>query len=123
QRCRRYFGTAGREFVSRLQEDRSEDPAGLREVLSKYRAKYRRAALDAIEAKNLRSLTRTSSRFATVYAAGCLAIEYGILPWSKKRLLKAILECQLAGLRQLAREPIRGELTEASLRAKLVKYL
>jgi uncharacterized protein (DUF927 family) len=123
QRCRRYFGTAGREFVSRLQEARSEDPAGLREVLSKYRARYRRAAKDAIEVENQRSLRRTSSRFATVFAAGCLAIEYGILPWSKKRLLKAILECQLAGLRQLAREPRGGEHTEATLRAKLVGYL
>jgi putative DNA primase/helicase len=123
QRCRRYFGTAGREFVSRLQEARSDDPAGLREGLSKYRARYRRAAKDAIEVEGLRSLTRTSSRFATVFAAGCLAIAYGILPWSKKALLKAILECQFAGLRQLAQEPRGGEPTEATLRTKLVRYL
>jgi hypothetical protein len=58
-----------------------------------------------------------------VFAAGCLAIRYGILPWSKKALLKAILECQLAGLRQLTREPRGGEPTEAALRAKLIGYL
>ena len=91
-------------------------------MLSEYRAKYRKAAADAIEAESLRSLTRTSSRFATVFAAGCLAIEYGILPWSKKALLKAILQCQLAGLRLLAHEPRRGEPTAATLRAKLVGY-
>jgi putative DNA primase/helicase len=123
QGSRRYFGTAGREFLSRLQKDRNDDLVGLKKVLSEYRARYRKAAAKAIEIERLRSLTRTSSRFATVFAAGCLAIRYGILPWSKGDLLKAILECQLAGLRQLAREPRGGEPTEAALRAKLIGYL
>jgi hypothetical protein len=52
-----------------------------------------------------------------------LAIRYKILPWSSKRLLAAILECQMAGLRQLARESSFGEPSEAMLRTKLVSHL
>jgi len=123
QRCRRYFGTAGRKFVSHLIKARTEDLAELKSVLSDYRARYQKAAKKAMESQGLNSLTRTSSRFATVFAAGCLAITYGILPWSKKQLLEAILECHLAGLRQLAHASRGGEPSEASLRAKLVAYL
>jgi len=123
QRCRRSFGTAGPEFARLLVEHRDRDRAGLKRLLAKYRARYRKALRKAVKAEGLRSLTRTDSRFATVYAAGCLAIRYGILPWSRKRLLLAILYCQLAGLRQLAREPRTGEPSEAALRTKLVGYL
>jgi putative DNA primase/helicase len=123
RRSQQYFGAAGREFISRLQVDRKADLTGLKDVLSEYRARYRKAAKEAIDVTGLRSLSRTSSRFATVFAAGCLAIAYGILPWSKRRLLAAILECHLAGLRQLAHASRAGEPTEASLRAKLVGYL
>jgi putative DNA primase/helicase len=122
QRCRRYFGTPGPEFVRCLLRHRDEDRDGLKKVLAKYRKRYRRALNKAIQAEGLRSLTRTASRFATVYAAGRLAVRYGILPWSRRRLLQAILDCQLAGLRLLAQEPSAGEPSEAAIRGKLVRY-
>jgi putative DNA primase/helicase len=122
-RCRRYFGTAGPEFVRLLLEHRDDDRTGLKKVLSKYRKRYRRALKVAAKAEGLRSLIRTASRFATVYAAGRLAIRYEILPWSSERLLAVILECQMAGLRLLAREPRNTEPSEAMLRVKLVAYL
>jgi putative DNA primase/helicase len=123
QGCRRYFGTAGPEFARLLVEHRDKDRADLKSLLADYRASYRRALREALSSEGLQSLSRTASRFATVYAAGRLAIRYKILPWSRKRLLRAILECQLAGLRQLAREPRIEEPSEAALRTKLVGYL
>jgi hypothetical protein len=32
-------------------------------------------------------------KFAAPYAAGCLAIKFGILPWQRERLLQALLSC------------------------------
>jgi putative DNA primase/helicase len=122
QRCRRFFGTASPEFARLMLKHRDKDRADLQKLLAKYRARYRKVLRQAIQAEGLRCLTRTASRFATVYAAGRLAIRYEILPWSSKRMRQAILECQLAGLRQLAREP-RTTPSEAALRAKLVGYL
>jgi uncharacterized protein (DUF927 family) len=123
QRSRRYFGTAGPEFVGRLLRHRDRDRQGLAKDLATYRRRYRNALKRKVEAEGLRPLKRTSSRFATVFAAGRLAIRYKILPWSKRRLLEAILDCQLAGLRQLAREPRTTPASEAALRTKLVEYL
>jgi putative DNA primase/helicase len=123
RRCRRYYGTAGPEFVRRLLQHRDEDGVDLKTVLAGYRKDYRRALTEAALAEGLHSLTRTASRFATVYASGCLAIRYRILPWSKKRLLRAILECHLAGLRQLDCESRSGEPSETALRLKLTAYL
>jgi putative DNA primase/helicase len=123
QRCRRFFGTAGPEFARLLVKHREEDHAGLKKLLAKYRTRYRKALSEAIQAEGLHSLTRTASRFATVYAAGRLAVRYRILLWSSKQLLQAILACQLTGLRQLTHEPPTGVLSEAALRKKLVSYL
>ena len=123
QRCRRHYGTIGPEFVELLLRHRDDDPTGFREVLSKYRKRYRQALKAAARTEGLRSLKRTASRFATVYAAGRLAIRYELLLWSKERLLAAILECQMAGLRLLAREPRNDEPSEETLRVKLISYL
>jgi putative DNA primase/helicase len=58
QRCRRFFGTAGPEFARLLVEHRDQDRAGLEKLLTKYRARYRKALRRIIEAEGLRSLTR-----------------------------------------------------------------
>ena len=71
----------------------------------------------------MRPLKRVSSRFATVYAAGRLAIRYKILPYRPQDLLQAILACQLDGLRQLSSNPTVGEPNESALRTKLTSYL
>ena len=69
----------------------------------------------------------------SIVAAGCLAIEYGILPWNCKKLLRAILSCQLDQLRfgnatkqqvqDGAAPPIGAPAGKTSSRAKLIQYL
>lgn len=69
--------------------------------------------------RGLRPLQRATARFATVYAAGCLAIQYGIFTWSRRDLLQAILSCQLDGLAAAA-----GKADQTTnLRQKLFDHL
>jgi len=51
-----------------------------------------------------RDLTRVHGRFATIYAAGSLAIEYGVFPYSRKQLLDALLTCERDHVDFIARE-------------------
>ncbi len=48
-------------------------------------------ALGADRANGARA--RIARRFALVYAAGCLAEKFGILPWTWKEMLKAVMDC------------------------------
>ncbi|RXH02196.1 DUF927 domain-containing protein [Bradyrhizobium vignae] len=123
RRCRLYFGTAGLAFVRRVVADRNSDLPKLKKTLARYRARYRKALKRELRGTTLRSLTRTASRFATVYAAGRLAIKYRILLWEKEALLGAILDCHLSGLRLQADRRALGEPSEGELRRKLVAYL
>jgi hypothetical protein len=41
-----------------------------------------------------RDLVRVHGRFATIYASGCVAIRFGVLPFKQKELLAAILVCE-----------------------------
>src|SRR5580700_3278501 len=101
QRCRKYYGTPALEFNRQLVREREADEQELKNFLSTERTVYRKALRVAVKAENLKvPLGRISGRCATVFAAGSLAIKYGILPWSRKRLLRAILSCQLDQLRQ-----------------------
>ena len=68
-------------------------------------------------------MSRSSGRFATVYAAGCLAIRYKIFLWKRKELLHAILSCQLDGLRIPAVAAGNTEQSVGDLRQKLIEYL
>jgi putative DNA primase/helicase len=123
RRCRRYCGTAGAEFARKVIADRNRDLPKLRKTLARYRARYRKALKRELRGTTLRSLTRTASRFATVYAAGRLAIKYRILLWEREVLLRAILNCHLSGLRLQADRRALGEPSEGELRRKLVAYL
>jgi Domain of unknown function (DUF927) len=69
------------------------------------------------------TLNRASGRFATVFAAGSLAIKYKIFQWSEDDLLQGILACQLDGLR-LNKAPNGNVVqTVAGARAKLIAFL
>jgi len=46
-----------------------------------------------VDAPNSTALYRIRSNFAVIWAAGALAIDYGVLPWTKSRLRKAIEKC------------------------------
>jgi hypothetical protein len=60
---------------------------------------------------------------AAAYAAGRLAITYGLVPWTEKELLQAILCCQLDGLRYSQTKNQQADTSVAGLRGKLVRYL
>src|ERR1700739_1318938 len=64
-------------------------------------------------------LGRSLGRFATTFAAGRLAIKYGILPWKRDDLLRAVLSCPLDQLRSAEQENDEYDPLE-TLRSKLV---
>ena len=85
------FGHPGRVFLDRLTAELARDRPGLAAVVVGNVAKYEAAA--AAIASSMRSVLRVRGYFATVYAAGCLAIRFGILPFTENELLAAILSC------------------------------
>jgi uncharacterized protein (DUF927 family) len=118
-RSTRLFGTAGRTFVRCIVKDKQK-------TVKKFILERRHAYLRALERltanDGLSPLKRPSDRFATTYAAGSLAIKYGILRWRRGDLLKAILSCQLDQLRYV--EPDHGPAGSAQeARHRLIKYL
>ena len=122
-RCRKYYGTAGRAFERRLVEDRKKDVKQLRESLAGWRNEYIRVLKSKAQAEVLKPLQRSTGRCATVYAAGRLALQYGILRWNRQALLQAILSCQLDGLRHSKVADEQADTSVAGLRRKLVQYL
>ena len=64
---------------------------GLAAIVAGHVAKYK-AATEGITSPK-RNVLRVRGYFATVYAAGCLAIRYWILPFTEAELLDAIMSC------------------------------
>jgi uncharacterized protein (DUF927 family) len=118
-RSTRLFGTAGRAFVRCIMQDKQKT---VKSFIRERRQAYLRA-LERLTAKDgLSPLKRPSDRFATTYAAGCLAIKYGIVGWGRKALLKAILSCQLDQLPYV--EPDHGPVSSMQeARHRLIKFL
>ena len=89
----RYQGEAYRAYLTKRTADKT-----VIETLNKYIAEY-------IEAtplpKQFRWLGRIRRFFAAVYASAALAIDYGVLPWSRKATLKAIATCMTDAMEQL----------------------
>ena len=124
QRCRKYYGTPAREFIGKLVRERKANEPALKKFLKAARAAYRKALAKAVKAESLKKpLGRSSGRYATVFAAGRLASRYEIVPWSRKRILKAILSCQLDQLRQADDDDGGAATSPENLRGKLVQYL
>ena len=98
-RSRRYYGTPSRVFLRKLVIERHDDLKGLKAHLAEERRAYRQALKSKADAEGLPLLNRASGRFATAFAAGSKAIAYGILPWSRKELMRAVLSCELDQLR------------------------
>lgn len=117
-RCRSVFGTPGYQLVRKLYQSN-----GSRAAAKKFVAMRRTFYIDHIrqeaKSKGIRPLERATARFATVYAAGCLASKYGIFTWGRKDLFRAILSCQLDRL-----TAARGKTDQVTnLRQKLTDYL
>jgi putative DNA primase/helicase len=122
-RCRNYCGAVGHEFVRNLIKDHRRDATGLKQFLTRERAAYLQAIKTRAQSEELTPLNRASGRFATVFAAGSLAIKYRIFRWDRQALLQAILSCQLDGLRYSKMADEQADTSVAGLRGKLVRYL
>jgi putative DNA primase/helicase len=122
-RCRNYYGAVGPEFARKLVRDRARDPAALKRFLKRQRAAYLRAIKAKAKAEHLEPLNRASGRFATVFAAGSLAIRCKIFPWDRNELLQAILSCQLDGLWAAKTERLATDTSASGLRRKLIAHL
>ena len=125
-RSRRYFGTARHEFAKRLVKDRKRNKSSLKRWLNRRRKDYLKALSDKVN-QLLRAvpgtkppLQRASGKFATVYAAGALASKYGIFPLARKKILAAILCCEIDGLKSNA---VTDKAPAPGLRDKLIEYL
>jgi uncharacterized protein (DUF927 family) len=99
RRSRRWYGSPIRAFIKQLVKDYRADRNALKEKLKRKRKRYLRKLAASVESQGLKPLNRVSGRYATVYAAGSLAIEYKVLPWDREKLLNAILSCQFDQLR------------------------
>jgi nitrate reductase NapE component len=85
----RHHGHAMRRFLAKLVEECIAGKAGLKRKIRKHVAKFRQeAGVDA----NSGSAVRVADAFGLVFAAGELALEYGVLP-PQLRTGAAALEC------------------------------
>jgi putative DNA primase/helicase len=75
--CRSVFGTPGYQFVGKIYKDKNSRATAKKFVSSRGTFYTHRLRQEA-RSKGLKPLERATARFATVYAAGCLAIKYGI---------------------------------------------
>jgi hypothetical protein len=89
------YGVASVEFIQRVVEWRERDGAGLIAWLQARREVYLKVARRRVRSTS-RDLTRFHQRFATIYAAGALAIFLGVLPWDGETLGQTIVACELA---------------------------
>jgi putative DNA primase/helicase len=80
----KYQGHALVAFLRKLTRDKDWE-AKVRAYKSQFEAE--------VNAPNSTAVYRIRSNFAVIWAAGALAIDYGILPWRKSRLRKAIEKC------------------------------
>jgi hypothetical protein len=99
-RCRTIFGAPGYKLVRELYRDKNSRSAAKRFVSARRTYYIGRIEKEA-ESSGLTPLKRATARFATVYAAGCLAIKYGIFTWRRRDLLRAVIGCQLDSLVQV----------------------
>ena len=88
-----YQGEAFRAYLAKRCADKRAE-----ETLKKYMDRFLEAAPLP---KQFRWLGRIRRLFAVVYASAAQAIDYGVLPWSKKATLNAILACMTDAMDQL----------------------
>jgi hypothetical protein len=82
--ARRYQGHVLPAFLHELTKDKNWEA-----TVRKYMKQFEVIA----QTKDLRTIYRIRSNFALIWAAGALAIDYGVLPWKKSKLRKAVGKC------------------------------
>jgi hypothetical protein len=97
-----HYGLAGRAYVwhiaHALRNDRDEFVAFLKERREQYEQ-----AVAHLKAPG-RKLLRVHGKFATIYAAGCAAIRFKILPFTEADLLEAVMTCERDHIAFIAKE-------------------
>jgi hypothetical protein len=96
-----HHGHAARTFLRRFAAELEGSGAEVREWLKDHRRWYLQQIRKRVSSE--RDLERVHQKFATVYAAGALAIDYKILPWSRKELEEALFDCEQAHVDHVAR--------------------
>lgn len=114
------FGTASRWFLWCLYSWAECDRDGLIRYVRARRTAYLKKARKIVATG--RDLTRVHGKCASVYAVGCIACDYEILPFRRKEILEAILKCEADHAAFIARESVKGGLAEKAL-AKLEDYV
>jgi putative DNA primase/helicase len=109
--ARQNYGVASVEFIQRMVEWCEQDEAGLVAWLQARREAYLRLARRRVRSTS-RDLTRFHQRFATIYAAGALAISLGVLPWNYGLLWEALLGCEAAHV-ELVGETLSSAVAQA----------
>ncbi|WP_428245434.1 DUF927 domain-containing protein [Ferrovibrio sp.] len=99
-----HYGYAGREFLANYMTSFEDADQNVTRWMAKFYAHV------GVEPSG--SSGRFASRFALAYAAARLARSYGIVTWSKERILEAIGLCHAGAVRTV---PDRAALMEASL--------
>jgi putative DNA primase/helicase len=117
-RCRSVFGTPGDRLVREVYKSENSRSTA-KKFVSARRTYYINRIRQKAKSQGVKPLERATARFATVYAAGSLAIKYGIFKWRREDLLQAILSCQLDGLVAARSKTERA----IELRQKLVSHL
>lgn len=92
-RCNDYYGVAIDKFLRRLVTERSNDPDEVRLWLNERMDEYLRATDSKTGIEH-----RVAMKFAFVYAAGCLAIAFKVLPWTRDDVRWAVKMCHAAHL-------------------------
>jgi hypothetical protein len=82
--ARRYQGHALVAFLRRLVGDQNWEVK-----VRAYEAQFEREATSPAST----AIYRIRSNFAIIWAAGALAIDYGVLPWKKSRFQRAVEKC------------------------------
>jgi putative DNA primase/helicase len=95
------YGLASVFFIRRLAAWRKQNRKGLNAWLSAHRDTYRQAAKAKIDGGG-RKLDRVTESFATIYAAGCAAIQFNVLTWSRRELGQALFRCERAHVEKVA---------------------
>lgn len=96
ERCRTTFGAPGYRLVRRIYKNQLTLSA-TKKFVAERRDVYIKLARRRALKNGVRPLERATARFATVYAAGGLAIHHKIFKWSRTDLLRAVLACQFDG--------------------------
>jgi putative DNA primase/helicase len=115
------FGWPSRQFIRKLVRWYAKDRKALRSWFGKRRQWYLKHA-ERISAPG-RQLNRIHQKFATIYAAGCLARKFGILPWSRKELRDALLKCERDHIELVAKEISAPVKAKAEPLAKLLDHI